>query len=84
MDVHYERKEVSNVLQWVKIIGREKIAQKYAPSRKGWWKLDIWGLKEMRGNSDRGICPICKKEEGWSHILRCEGTLNQKNELLEK
>jgi hypothetical protein len=40
----------------------------------GWWKMDIWRLKGMRGNIDKGVCPVCRKEEGGSHILQCEGT----------
>jgi hypothetical protein len=28
----------------------------------------------MRGNIDKGVCPVCRKEEGESHIVQCEGT----------
>jgi hypothetical protein len=28
----------------------------------------------MRGNIDKGVCPVWRKEEGGSHILHCEGT----------
>jgi hypothetical protein len=40
----------------------------------GWWKMGVWRVKGMRGNIDKGVCPVCKKEEGGSHILQCEGT----------
>jgi hypothetical protein len=36
----------------------------------GWWKMVIWKLKGVRGNIEQGICPMCSKEEGWSHIFR--------------
>jgi hypothetical protein len=26
------------------------------------------------GNIDKGVCPVCRKEEGRSDILQCEGT----------
>jgi hypothetical protein len=35
----------------------------------GWWKMDFWRLKGVRGNTEQGVCPMCNKE-GWSHILR--------------
>jgi hypothetical protein len=28
--------------------------------------------------------PVCRKVEGWSHIMRCEGTKNWRDELLDK
>jgi hypothetical protein len=34
-----------------------------------WWKMGIWRLKGIRENTDQGICPVCRKEEGWSYIL---------------
>jgi hypothetical protein len=40
----------------------------------GWWKMGIWRLKGAGGNTDQGMSFICSKEEGWSHMLRCEGT----------
>jgi hypothetical protein len=33
----------------------------------GWWKMDIWRLKGMRGNIDKGVCPVCRKEGGGSY-----------------
>jgi hypothetical protein len=30
------------------------------------------------------MCPICNKEEGWSHILRCEETISWREELVDK
>jgi hypothetical protein len=35
-------------------------------------------------NTDQGICPGCRKEKGWSHILQCEGTKYWRDKLLEK
>jgi hypothetical protein len=34
----------------------------------------IWKLKGVRGNIEQGICPMCSKEEDWSHIFRCDET----------
>jgi hypothetical protein len=50
----------------------------------GWWKMGIWRLKGVRGNTEQGMCPVCNKEEGWSHILRCEGTRSWREELVDK
>lgn len=36
--------------------------------------MDIWKQKGVRGNTKQGMCPVFNKEEGWSHILRCEET----------
>jgi hypothetical protein len=36
--------------------------------------MDIWRLKGMRGNTDKGVCPVCREEKGGRHILQCEGT----------
>jgi hypothetical protein len=49
----------------------------------GWWKMGIWRLKCARGNTNKGMCRICSKEEGWSHILRCEGTRRWRDKLVE-
>jgi hypothetical protein len=49
----------------------------------GWWKMGIWRLKGMRGNTDKGVCPVCRKEEGGSHILQCEGTRVWRDRWLE-
>jgi hypothetical protein len=38
-----------------------------------WWRMGIWRLKDIRKNVEIGICPICRKEEELSHILRCDG-----------
>jgi hypothetical protein len=35
-------------------------------------------------NTEHGMCPMCSKEEGWSHILRCEKTRNWREELVDK
>jgi hypothetical protein len=50
----------------------------------GWWKMGIWRLKEMRGNIDKGVCPVCRKEGGGSHILQCEGARVWRDRCLEK
>jgi hypothetical protein len=50
----------------------------------GWWKMGIWRLKGMRGNIDKGVCPVCRKEEGGSHILQCEGTRVWRGRWLER
>jgi hypothetical protein len=31
----------------------------------GWWKMGIWRLKDVGGNTEQGMCPVCNKEEGW-------------------
>jgi hypothetical protein len=36
--------------------------------------MGIWRLKEIRKIVEIGICPISRKEEELSHILRCDGT----------
>jgi hypothetical protein len=46
--------------------------------------MGIWRLKGVRGNIDQGMCPICSKQEGWSRILRCEGTRSLRDELVDK
>jgi hypothetical protein len=28
----------------------------------GWWKMGIWRLKDVRGNTEQGMCPMCNKE----------------------
>jgi hypothetical protein len=50
----------------------------------GWWKMVIWRLKGVRGNTEQGMCPMCNKEEGWSHILRCEKTRRWREDLVDK
>jgi hypothetical protein len=30
----------------------------------GWWEMGIWRLKGVRGNVDKGVCPVCRKEGG--------------------
>jgi hypothetical protein len=46
--------------------------------------MGIWRLKGMRGNIDKGVCPVCRKEDGGSHILQCEGTGVWKDRWLER
>jgi hypothetical protein len=50
----------------------------------GWWKMGIWKLKDVRGNIEQGICPMCSKEEGWSRIFRCDETKSWRNDLVDK
>jgi hypothetical protein len=50
----------------------------------GWWKMGIRKLKGVRGNIEQGICPMCSKEEGWSHICRCDETKSWRNDLVAK
>jgi hypothetical protein len=50
----------------------------------GWWKMDIWRLRGVRGNTEQGLCPMCNKEEGWSNILRCGEARSWREELVDK
>jgi hypothetical protein len=50
----------------------------------GWWKMGVWRLKGVRGNTEQGMCPMCNKEEGWSNILRCEETRSWREEPVDK
>jgi hypothetical protein len=47
-------------------------------------KMGIWRLNCVRGNIEHGMCPMCNKEEGWSHILRCAETRSWREELVDK
>jgi hypothetical protein len=38
----------------------------------------------MRRNTDKGVCPVCRKEGGGSHILQREGTRVWRNRWLER
>jgi hypothetical protein len=49
-----------------------------------WWKMGIWRLKGMRGKIDKGVCPVCRKEDGGSRILQCEGTRVWRDRWLER
>jgi hypothetical protein len=46
--------------------------------------MGIWRLKCDRRNTNQRMCPMCSKEEGWSHILKCEGTRSWREELVEE
>jgi uncharacterized protein YprB with RNaseH-like and TPR domain len=41
-------------------------------------------LKGVRGNTEQGMCPMCNKEEGWSHILRCAENRSWGEKLVDK
>jgi hypothetical protein len=49
----------------------------------GWLKMGIWRLKGMRGNTDKGVCPVCRKGGG-NHILQCKGTRVWRARWLER
>jgi hypothetical protein len=67
---------------WEKNLYKEVCTQE-ARRGTGWWKMGIWRLKCVRGNTEQGMCPMCNKE-GWSHILRCEETRSWGEELVDK
>jgi hypothetical protein len=46
--------------------------------------MGILRLKGVRENTEHGMCPMCYKEEGWSHILRCAKTRSWREELVDK
>jgi hypothetical protein len=60
------------------------VRTKEARRGTGWWKMGIWKLKGVRGNTEQGMCPMCNKEEGWSHTLRCDETKSWREELVDK
>jgi hypothetical protein len=43
--------------------------------------MGTWRLKGMSGNIDKGVC---RKEEGGSHILQCEGARVWRDRWLER
>jgi hypothetical protein len=55
-------------------------------ARRGirWWKMGIWRLNGVRGNIEQGMCPMCNKEEGWSHTLRYDETKSWREDLADK
>jgi hypothetical protein len=46
--------------------------------------MGIWRLKGVRGNIDKGVCPVWRREEGGNHILQCEGTRVWRDRWLER
>jgi hypothetical protein len=46
--------------------------------------MGIWRLKGVRENTEQGMCPMCNKEEGWSHILRCVENRSWTEELVDE
>jgi hypothetical protein len=36
-------------------------------------------MKGKGGNIDQGMCPVCRKEEEWSHILRRKEKMQGRN-----
>jgi hypothetical protein len=63
---------------------RRKICSQEARRGIGWWKMGVWKLKGVRRNIEQGIRPLCNKEEGWSHILRCDETKSWREDLVDK
>jgi hypothetical protein len=41
-------------------------------------------LKWVRRNIEQDICPLFNKEEGWSHIVRCDETKSWREDLVDK
>jgi hypothetical protein len=41
-------------------------------------------VKGIRRNTDHVMCPICRKEKGWNHILICEGSISLTEKLANK
>jgi hypothetical protein len=39
---------------------------------------------KMWGHIDKGVCPVCRKEKGESHILQCEGRRVWRDRWLER
>jgi hypothetical protein len=50
----------------------------------GWWKMGIWRVKGVRGNTDKGVRPVCRKGGGENDILQCEGTRVLRDKWLER
>jgi hypothetical protein len=46
--------------------------------------MGIWRLKAIRKNVEIGICPIYRKEEELSQILRYDGTKMWREEIMDK
>jgi hypothetical protein len=46
--------------------------------------MGIWRLNDVRGNTEQGMCPMCNKEKGSSHILGCEKIRSWREELVDK
>jgi hypothetical protein len=46
--------------------------------------MGIWKLKGVTRNIEQGICPMCSKEHGWSHIFRCDETKSWRDDLIDK
>jgi hypothetical protein len=38
----------------------------------------------VRGNTEQGMCPVCNKDEDWSHILRGAETRSWREEHVDK
>jgi hypothetical protein len=43
---------------WEKKLYIEVCTQE-ARSGIGWWKMGIWRLKGVKGNTEQGMCPMC-------------------------
>jgi hypothetical protein len=46
--------------------------------------MGIQKLKGIKRNKEQGICHVCNKDEGWSHILRYDETKSWREDLVDK
>jgi hypothetical protein len=46
--------------------------------------MGIWRLEVITGNTDQRKCPKCRKEEVWSHILKCKRNISWRDELVNE
>jgi hypothetical protein len=51
---------------------------------RGKAKLYCFALYHFTPSTEQGMCPMCNKEEGWSHILRYAETRSWRKELEDK
>jgi hypothetical protein len=47
-------------------------------------KVAVQSLKGVRRSNEQRICPICGKEEDWSHIQVCERTKISRDDIYNK
>jgi hypothetical protein len=46
--------------------------------------IGIWSLKGIRKNVEIGMCPIYRRAEDESLVLRCDGKKMRREEILDK